>query len=146
MDKLKIKEFLQESEVASYRAARSMGASQSSSAAMLSPSEFLNQFEDYEVPIDELPNDIIQMSMHKENLRLLDRLSFDKTSIADLGAIVEMNDQFYVLAFERDEFELNGQIYTGIGAENEIFSHIQGKKKGFSFLLYGKLYIIKEVY
>ena len=147
MDKLALKEYLLDFEIASFESAKER-------FGMVNPSLPFDifQLEDELKRIDtgshsDLNNigDLRLMLMHRTNVKLLHKYSFEDHVEIKPGSVTLINDTLYVIAIDKDPFLFEGQLMTGIDEKNELFQIIKDKKKGATCLQYGKLYNVKEV-
>jgi hypothetical protein len=88
----------------------------------------------------------IQIQEHTENLEKIMNLSFQPKSKVEAGAVVKVNNRYFIIGFHIPKFEFEGQQYMGISTDAPIFQAMQGMPAGESFELNNNKMQIQEIY
>lgn len=87
-----------------------------------------------------------QILDHKKHLEIIDSISFEPMAAVDLGAVVKVNDKFFVVATAEPKFKFEGKTFMGISIGAPIYNLLRGKKVGDEFVFNGKTFKINEVH
>lgn len=87
-----------------------------------------------------------QIHRHEANLAEIQNLSFAAADVVGPGAVVKVNDRYMVIVTALSKFKFEDIEMIGMSTEAPIYSLIEGKKAGESFVMNGKTFKIQEVH
>lgn len=87
-----------------------------------------------------------QVLEHKKHLEIIHSISFEPMTEVDLGAVVKVNDKYFVVATAEPKFEFDGKTFMGISVNAPIYNLLRGKKVGEEFVFNSKNFKINEVH
>lgn len=87
-----------------------------------------------------------QVLEHKRYLEIIESISFDPMTEVDLGAVVKVNDKYFIVATAEPKFQFDGKTFMGISVGAPIYNLLRGKKVGDEFVFNGKTFKINEVH
>lgn len=82
----------------------------------------------------------------KKNIELIQQISFDKTSKIELGAIVETNHVYLIIATSIAPFQYENKQFVGVSISAPLFKCLKGKTKGEECVYNGTTFLIKNIY
>ena len=146
MDKLKLKQFLIDSEQAlideakmdlvEYRKENALDHDNVLDLDDLSHSEASASFE------QDLNKRIFN---HNENLQHIKDISFAPSDEVRPGALVKVNGHYFIIAIPQKTFEFEGVKVEGISVEAPIFKLMAGKKVGETYSFHDVTYTIQDI-
>ena len=71
-----------------------------------------------------------QIHLHEKKLDVIKRLKFEPTSKVELGAIIETDNIFLIIATSIPPFEYDNRIFIGVSTEAPLFKCLEGKSIG----------------
>jgi transcription elongation GreA/GreB family factor len=87
-----------------------------------------------------------QASTDLQELGKVEKLGHANSGKASFGKVVKTNKRTFFIAVGMDDFEVNGQMISGISLHSPVYKAIEGKKQGDRFIVDGTIYHILDVY
>lgn len=86
-----------------------------------------------------------QVMEHKRAFDLIDSTDFEPMTEIDLGAIVKLNEKYFVVSAAEPKFDFDGKTFMGISVSAPIYNYLRGKKVGDEFTFNKKKFVINKV-
>jgi len=88
---------------------------------------------------------IRRVQVHSENLQLIKDISFAECTEVKPGAIVKVNQVYFIISSAKKPFTFDGKTMEGISTEAPIYKMMSGKKVGNSYSFHNQEYTIQEI-
>jgi len=83
---------------------------------------------------------------HADKIEQLNAIDFGEKTEVEEGAIVRLNDRYFVISVSTARFECDGESFMGISPQAPIYQAMQGKRAGEKFTYGDRQYDIQAVY
>ena len=87
-----------------------------------------------------------QIHLHGKKLDVIKRLKFEPTSRVELGAIIETEKVFLIIATSIPPFEYDNNLFIGISTEAPLYKCLEGKSIGDECIYNQVKFLIKNIY
>ncbi|HWA33529.1 MAG TPA: hypothetical protein VG737_05345 [Cyclobacteriaceae bacterium] len=81
-----------------------------------------------------------------EELKKTQTLGTLNSGKAGFGKVVKTNKRTFFIAIGIEDFDVNGEMISGISVHSPAFKAMEGKKSGDRFIVNGTIYHILDVY
>ncbi|CAM1341937.1 hypothetical protein [Tenacibaculum amylolyticum] len=88
----------------------------------------------------------VQTKIHEKNIEFLKKVSFAPTSIIGIGAIIETNNMFLIVAIATKPFEYDHKQYVGISINAPLYTYLKEKTVGDECVFNDTKFVIKNIY
>jgi len=83
---------------------------------------------------------------HADKIEQLNAIDFGEKAEVEEGAIVRLNDRYFVISVSTARFECDGESFMGISPQAPIYQAMQGKRAGEKFAYGDRQFDIQAVY
>ncbi len=83
---------------------------------------------------------------HADKIEQLNAIDFGEKAEVQEGAIVRLNDRYFVVSVSTARFECDGESFMGISPQAPIYQAMQGKRAGEKFAYGDRQFDIQAVY
>ena len=83
---------------------------------------------------------------HADKIEQLNAIDFGEKAEVEEGAIVRLNDRYFVISVSTARFGCDGESFMGISPQAPIYQAMQGKRAGEKFTYGDRQYDIQAVY
>jgi hypothetical protein len=87
-----------------------------------------------------------QVHLHQGHRTLIETLDFGPTEVVRPGALVKVNDRYFVIAVPAPILRIGGIEISGISSDSPLFQAMEGLRAGNEFEWNGQIVAVKEVY
>lgn len=84
--------------------------------------------------------------IHEKNLKFIKNLSFEPTSIIELGAIVETDKIFLIISTSIKPFEYDNKQFVGVSINAPLYKCLEGKTIGEECIYNDVKFVIRNIY
>lgn len=88
----------------------------------------------------------VQTQIHEKNIEFLKKISFAPTSIIEIGAIVETNNMFLIIAIATKPFEYDNKQFVGISINAPLYTYLKEKNIGDECIFNNTKFVIQNIY
>jgi transcription elongation GreA/GreB family factor len=86
-----------------------------------------------------------QSHLHQKHRDVIEALSFGRTAVVEPGAVVKVNDRYFVIAVPAQVISIDGIDITGISAESPLYEAMAGLRAGDTFEFQQKTLTVTDV-
>lgn len=87
-----------------------------------------------------------QSDVHKKNLEFLKGISFEPSSVVELGAIVETKNIFLIVATSTKPFKYDNKKFVAISLDAPLYQCLKGKAVGDECTHNNVKFVIKNIF
>ncbi len=88
----------------------------------------------------------IHVRVHEKNLNFIKQVNFKPSFIVELGAIIETNNIYLIIAASISPFEYDNKQFVGVSEAAPLYKCLEGKKVGDQCTYNDVKFIIKNIY
>jgi transcription elongation GreA/GreB family factor len=86
-----------------------------------------------------------QSHLHQKHRSVLEALAFCRTAVVEPGAVVNVNDRYFVIAVPTQVISMDGIDIVGISPESPLYKAMAGLRAGQTFEFRQKTFAISDV-
>lgn len=86
-----------------------------------------------------------QVHLHETHRRAVEAIDFGAKQEVAPGAVVKVNDRFFVVAVPTPILRVNGVEMLGISTEAPLYQAMKGRRVGDTFEFHGKNILVEEI-
>ena len=86
-----------------------------------------------------------QSQLHQKHRNVIEALSFARTAVVGPGAVVNVNDRYFVIAVPTQVILIDGIDIMGISAESPLYEAMAGLRAGETFEFQQKNFVVTDV-
>ena len=83
---------------------------------------------------------------HADKIQKLKAIDFGEKTEVEEGAIVRLNDRYFVISVSTARFECDGESFMGISPQAPIYQAMEGKRTGETFVYGGRQFDIQALF
>lgn len=88
----------------------------------------------------------VHAQIHEKKIKFIKDIPFAPTSIIEIGAIVETNNIFLIIATSTQPFEYDNKQFVGISINAPLYTCLEGKTIGDECIYNNVKFVIKNIY
>jgi hypothetical protein len=86
-----------------------------------------------------------QSHLHQKHRDVIEALSFGSTAVVEPGAVVNVNDRYFVVAVPTPVMSIDGVDIIGISIESPLYEAMAGLRAGDTFEFRQKTFVVTDV-
>jgi transcription elongation GreA/GreB family factor len=86
-----------------------------------------------------------QSHLHQKHRNVIEAPPFGRTAVVEPGAVVSVNDRYFVIAVPTQVISIDGIDIIGISAESPLYEVMAGLRAGETFEFQQKTYVVTDV-
>ena len=86
-----------------------------------------------------------QSHLHQKHRDVLEALPFGRTTVVEPGAVVKVNDRYFVIAVPTQVISIDGIDIIGISVESPLYEVMAGLRAGETFEFQQKTFVVTDV-
>jgi hypothetical protein len=86
-----------------------------------------------------------QSHLHESHRDVIIAIDFQPSDVVRLGAVVRVNDRYFVVAVPTRMFDFEGKEILGISIDAPLFLVMQGMRQGDTFEFKGKSFVVEDI-
>jgi transcription elongation GreA/GreB family factor len=86
-----------------------------------------------------------QSHLHQKHRNVIEALPFGPTAIVEPGAVVNVNNRYFVIAVPTQVISIDGVDIVGISVESPLYEAMAGLRAGETFEFQQKTFVVTDV-
>jgi transcription elongation GreA/GreB family factor len=86
-----------------------------------------------------------QSHLHQQHRNVIEALPFGRNTVVEPGAVVNVNNRYFVIAVPTQVISIDGVDIIGISIESPLYKVMAGLRAGESFEFQQKTFIVNDV-
>ena len=86
-----------------------------------------------------------QSHLHQKHRNVIEALPFGRTAVVEPGAVVNVNNRYFVIAVPTEVFSIDGIDIIGISVESPLYEAMAGLRAGEPFEFRQKTFVVADV-
>jgi transcription elongation GreA/GreB family factor len=86
-----------------------------------------------------------QSELHEKHRNVIEALPFGRTAVVEPGAVVNVNDRYFVIAVPTQVISIDGIDIIGISVESPLYEAMAGLRAGETFEFQQKTFVVTAV-
>ena len=86
-----------------------------------------------------------QSHLHQKDRNVIEALSFARTDVVEPGAVVNVNNRYFVIAVPTQLISIDGIGIIGISVESPLYEVMAGLRAGETFEFQQKTFVVTDV-
>jgi len=86
-----------------------------------------------------------QSHLHQKHRNVIEALPFGRTAVVEPGAVVNVNNRYFVIAVPTQVISIDGIDIIGISVESPLYKVMAGLRAGETFEFQQKTFVVTDV-
>jgi transcription elongation GreA/GreB family factor len=86
-----------------------------------------------------------QSHLHQKHRNVIEALPFGRTAVVEPGAVVSVNNRYFVIAVPTQVISIDGIDILGISVESPLYEAMAGLRAGDTFEFQQKTFVVTDV-
>jgi transcription elongation GreA/GreB family factor len=86
-----------------------------------------------------------QSHLHQKHRNVIEALPFGRTAVVEPGAVVNVNNRYFVIAVPTQVISIDGIDIIGISVESPLYEAMAGLRAGDTFEFQQKTFVVTDV-